>query len=284
MTTTPDAPANSSNDSQSIVSMRSASFGYGEHPIVSGVTLDVHAGEVVAILGPNGSGKSTLVKGLLGLNDHIGGEVALFGTPIERFRDHTRVGYVPQRHTLSSSVRATVTEIVAIGRLPHQGWLGRPDHEDRQIIAESLAIVGLDDRADVDVSTLSGGQQRRVLIARALAAHPDVLIMDEPTAGVDLASQEVLSHVLARLVRRGATMLIVTHELQAVSGVLTRIVQINGGQITFDGTPAHYAQSQSTPTPGHDGHHHHNDEEGPEDSAAAGPLDHVNHPPGGHGA
>src|SRR5664279_2494460 len=139
-----------------IVSLRSASFGYGDHPIVSGVTLDIDAGEVVAILGPNGSGKSTLVKGLLGLNNHIGGDVELFSTPIDRFRDHARVGYVPQRHTLSASVRATVTEVVAIGRLPHQGWLGRLNHQDRRIIQESLAVVGLDDRADVDVSTLSG--------------------------------------------------------------------------------------------------------------------------------
>jgi zinc transport system ATP-binding protein len=268
--------------SQAIVSLRSASFGYGEHPVVSGVTLDIHAGEVVAILGPNGSGKSTLVKGLLGLNDHVGGDVALFNTPIDRFREHARLGYVPQRHTLSASVRATVTEIVAIGRLPHQGWLGRTNHRDREIIAQSLAVVGLDDRADVDVSTLSGGQQRRVLIARALAAQPDVLIMDEPTAGVDLASQEVLSQVLARLVGRGATMLIVTHELQAVRGVLTRIVQLNGGKITFDGTPAVYGRSQGAPSADHDGHHH--DDELPTAFPAAGPIDHVSHLPGGHGA
>jgi zinc transport system ATP-binding protein len=281
----PDRDSNSpngSNGSQAILSLRSATFGYADRPIISGVTLDIHAGEVVAILGPNGSGKSTLIKGVLGLNDHLAGQVELFNTPIDRFRDHSRLGYVPQRHTLSASVRATVSEIVAIGRLPHQGWLGRPDHEDRRIILESLALVGLDDRADVDVSTLSGGQQRRVLIARALAAHPDILLMDEPTAGVDLASQQVLSQVLARLAARGTTMLIVTHELQAVRGVLTRIVTLNGGQITFDGTPTDYARSQGAPTSGHNGHH--DDENFPPESPAAGPLDHVHHLPGGHGA
>jgi zinc transport system ATP-binding protein len=270
-------------NAQAIVSLRSASFGYGDHAIVSGLTLDIHAGEVVAILGPNGSGKSTLIKGLLGLNEHIGGDVELFSTPIDRFRDHARVGYVPQRHTLSASVRATVTEVVAIGRLPHQGWLGRPNHQDRRIIQESLAVVGLDERANVDVSTLSGGQQRRVLIARALAANPDVLIMDEPTAGVDLASQEILSQVLARLVKRGVTMLIVTHELAAVHGVLTRIVQLNGGQITFDGNPGDYASSQGASTTAHDGHHHEDNQERPAGFTAAGPLDQVGHLPGGHG-
>ena len=108
-----------------VLSLRSAAFGYGERATVSDVTLDVQPGEVVALLGPNGSGKSTLVRGLLGLNDHLGGQVSMFGTPIDDFHEHARLGYVPQRHTLSASVRATVEEVVAIGRLPHQGWFGR---------------------------------------------------------------------------------------------------------------------------------------------------------------
>ncbi|NMM24488.1 MAG: metal ABC transporter ATP-binding protein [Phycicoccus sp.] len=264
--------------------MRSASFGYADRAVISNVTMDIHAGEVVAILGPNGSGKSTLVKGLLGLNNHLGGQVALFGTPIDRFHDHARLGYVPQRHTLSASVRATVAEIVAIGRLPHQSWLGRSNHEDRRIIKESLAVVGLDDRTTVDVSTLSGGQQRRVLIARALAAQPDVLIMDEPTAGIDLASQEILSEVLARLAARGTTMLIVTHELQALRRVLTRIIQINQGRVTFDGPPANNELSQASQGPDlddHDGHHHDEDDEIPRTWPTAGPLDRF---PGFHDA
>ncbi len=265
---------------QAIVSLRSASFGYADRAVVTEVTLDINAGEVVAILGPNGSGKSTLIKGLLGLNDHLGGQVALFGIPFDRFRDHARVGYVPQRHTLSASVRATAAEIVAIGRLPHQNWLGRANREDRRIIQESLALVGLTDRATVDVSTLSGGQQRRVLIARALAAQPDVLIMDEPTAGVDLASQEVLSQVLARLAGRGTTMLIVTHELQALRGVLTRVVELDGGRITFDGTTADHDRSQAALAAGHNGHHH-DDDAVLGASTATGPLDPI---PGGRRA
>jgi zinc transport system ATP-binding protein len=278
------------DSSPAIVSLQSASFGYADRAVVSGASLDIHAGEVVAILGPNGSGKSTLVKGLLGLNDHLGGEVALFGTPIDRFRGHARLGYVPQRHTLSTSVRATAAEIVAIGRLPHQSWLGRPNHEDRRVIKESLALVGLADRANVDVSTLSGGQQRRVLIARALAAQPDVLIMDEPTAGVDLANQEVLSQVLGRLAGHGATMLIVTHELRAVRGVLTRIIGLDGGRIIFDGTSAEHDQWHSDVAAAGDGHDldnhdgHHHDDESPPASKAAGPLDFVSHLRGGHGA
>ena len=127
------------------------------------------------------------------------------------------------------------------GRLPRIGWLGRLRATDRQIVARSLDVVGLADRAATEVSTLSGGQQRRVLIARALAGQPDVLIMDEPTAGVDAANQHVLADVLDRLVERDVTMVIVTHELGALERLLTRIVVVDGGRIRFDGTPERYA-------------------------------------------
>ncbi|HET8982633.1 MAG TPA: ATP-binding cassette domain-containing protein, partial [Pedococcus sp.] len=169
-----------------VIELQHASFGYADAVVVRDVTLSIAPGEVVALLGPNGSGKSTLVKGLLGLSEQLGGEARLFGVPREDFEDHPRLGYVPQRHTLSASVRATVEEIVAVGRLAHRRWwrpsLGAP--ADALIIRQCLEVVGLADRAEADVSTLSGGQQRRVLIARALAANPDVLVMDEPTAGV----------------------------------------------------------------------------------------------------
>lgn len=265
------APATEEHANAPIVSMRSASFGYADRTILSGVDLDIHAGEVVALLGANGSGKSTLVRGLLGLIDRVGGSVELFGTPIQSFHEHARLGYVPQRHTLSASVRATVSEIVAIGRLPHQSWLARTSRADREIISKALDLVGLEDRAREDVSTLSGGQQRRVLIARALAAQPDMLIMDEPTAGVDTASQEVLSDVLARLTAGGATMLIVTHELEALRDIVTRIVVVADGAIRFDGTPTAFAERQRRAALAHGGHHHDAEVEGEDDRVASTP-------------
>lgn len=238
-----------------LISLRSASFGYADRKVVDGVTLSQGPGEVIALLGPNGSGKTTLVKGLLGLSDHLGGDVSLFGTPLRDFRDKPRIGYVPQRHSLSASVRATVREIVGTGRLPLRPWWRPGTAADAAAVDEAMDAVGLRDREREDVAALSGGQQRRVLIARALAAQPDLLVMDEPTAGVDAANQRILADVLASLAARGTSMLIVTHELAALRDVVTRIVCMDGGHVDFDGSPRAYSSGHRGHEIG-DGHHH----------------------------
>ncbi|GAA4403562.1 metal ABC transporter ATP-binding protein [Fodinibacter luteus] len=256
-----------------LVRLRSAAFGYADRPVVSGVDLDVSAGEVVALLGPNGSGKSTLVRGILGLADRHAGEVELFGTPLDRFDEHTRIGYVPQRHSLSASVRATVTEIVEVGRLPHRPWWRPSSREDHAIVREAVADVGLGDRAHEEVASLSGGQQRRVLIARALAGRPEMLVMDEPTAGVDRTSQEALAVVLRRLADRGTSMVVVTHELEALEGLVTRIVCLDTGHVDFDGSPAAYAEHLVRHAVGSGHHHAHEDSPRHGHVIGAAPLD-----------
>jgi zinc transport system ATP-binding protein len=261
-----------------VIALRGAAFGYAGRPVAEDLTLTITPGEVVALLGPNGSGKSTLVRGLLGLNDHLAGTVELFGTPAARFTDRSRLGYVPQRHTLSGSVRSTVREVVATGRLSTRPWWRPSSSADRDAVLEALRTVGLGDRADADVATLSGGQQRRVLIARALAARPDMLVMDEPTAGVDAASQEVLAAVLRRLAGLGVTMLVVTHELAALRGIVDRIVVMSAGQLRYDGTPRGYAQQQRAEHLRghvHHDHQHHDDEHDdlPAGFLGAGPFD-----------
>lgn len=218
-----------------IIEVHGASFGYSDRVVVADVDLTVAAGETLAIVGGNGCGKSTLIKGLLGLNDQLGGEVVLFGEPASRFRQRHLLGYVPQRHTLSAAAAATVSEVVGTGRLPHHGlfsWLGR---RDREIIARSLDVVGLADAAKAEVDTLSGGQQRRVLIARALAGEPRALLMDEPTAGVDVANQKVLAEVFQRLAQGGTTLLVVTHDIEPMVGTLHRVIAMSAGTIWYDG-------------------------------------------------
>lgn len=224
-----------------VVAVRSAAFGYGDRTVVSDVDLTVRAGEVVALLGPNGSGKSTIVKGLLGLAEQRGGSVELFGSPVDHQPDRTRVGYVPQRHTLATSVTATTEEIVAIGRVAHVPWWApwrTWSAANRRAVSDAISVVGLTDHRRQDVATLSGGQQRRALIARALASEPELYLLDEPMAGVDVGNQRVLAAVLRRLVERGATLVVVTHELEAIEGLVTRAVVVRDGRVAYDGPPA----------------------------------------------
>jgi zinc transport system ATP-binding protein len=223
-----------------VVRMSDVSIGYGERTVVRHADLTVTDGEVVAILGPNGSGKTTLVRGLLGLATVQAGEVELHGRPLRTRQDRARVGYVPQRHTVGGSVPATVREVVASGRLPRVGWHGRLRSADRDVVERAIDAVDLGPLAGRDIAELSGGQQRRVLIARALAAEPQVLVMDEPTAGVDLGSQHALAHTVARLTERGVTMLIVTHEIGPLAGVVTRALVVHDGRITYDGPLSAY--------------------------------------------
>ena len=234
--------------STAAVRLRDAGIGYDDVPIVAHVDLTVRHGEAVAVLGSNGSGKTTLARGLLGLATVLGGDVEVLGAPVGRLRDRGRIGYVPQRHTVSGAVPATVREVVAVGRLARRGLYRRLGPADRVAVGEAVAAVGLADRMEEPVASLSGGQQRRVLVARALAAQPELLIMDEPTAGVDAASQQALAEVLARVSAAGTTLLVVTHETGPLAEVLTRAVVVDQGRISYDGPLAGAAT-------GHGDHH-----------------------------
>jgi len=261
-------------DATPVVMARLAAFGYAGRAVVSDLTFEVDPGEVLAVLGPNGSGKSTLVRGLLGLNEHLAGEVQVLGAPLTRRSDRSRLGYVPQRHTLSGSVRSTVREVVSTGRLPHRPWWRPATRRDTLLVDEALTTVDLADRARTDVATLSGGQQRRVLIARALVSEPALLIMDEPTAGVDHASQSGLVQVLRRLVDTGVTMLVVTHELTALQGVVDHIIEMDAGQVSFDGSRDGYASHlQAVTRHAHRGGDHHDEVDSRLHHLMRGPYD-----------
>jgi zinc transport system ATP-binding protein len=244
-----------------VVNVRNAAVAYAGREVLHGVSLDVGAGEVVAILGANGSGKSTLVRAVLGLVPLIDGRIELFGVPRNRFRDWARIDYVPQRMGAGGGVPATVGEVVASGRLARRGLFRPRRAADRAAVFAALSDVGLAGRIGDPVATLSGGQQQRTLIARALAAEPDLLILDEPTAGVDAASQEAFAATLARFRGRGGTSLLVAHELGPLEPLIDRAVVVHHGRIAHDGgvpVPAgHHAE------PGHDHVHPHAIEEKP---------------------
>ena len=263
MSVNPSARSAATQGVQPVVRMRSVTIGYGDQPVVHDADLTVTDGEVVAVLGANGSGKTTLVRGMLGLAEVMSGEVELCGRPLRHRRDRARIGYVPQRHTVGGAVPSTVREVVSSGRLPRLGLLGRLRATDRRCVQTAIDTVQLGSLAEADVAQLSGGQQRRVLIARALAAEPQVLVMDEPTAGVDRASQEALADTIRRLAARGVPMIVVTHEAGPLADVFTRAVVVADGRIASDGPIS------GLPAHADDGHHHADE---PDEAGSAGPA------------
>ena len=238
--------------SASVLRARDVSVELGGLPVLRGVDLTVRPGEVVALLGGNGSGKSTLVRALLGLVPLSRGSVELFGAPLRRFRTWGDVGYVPQR-SAAAPAGAKVREVVASGRLAHRRPFVPPRAADRAAVAAALAAVDLTDRAGDDLGVLSGGQQQRVLIARALATEPRLLVLDEPTAGVDLAHQEVLTQVLAELVAAGTAVLVVLHDIGSLAGLVDRGVVLREGRVALDG-PLAALEARLHPAAGHEHH------------------------------
>lgn len=217
-----------------LVCFDDVSIGYGEKVIVRNLSLKIHSGDVLALLGTNGSGKSTMIRGLLGLADLRSGLIDIFGEPAGR-HDRSRIGYVPQRNSASGPIPATVWEVVMTGRLARRTTFVRASKADRAAVHRAIELVGLADRAKAAVTELSGGQHRRVLIARALASEPDLLVLDEPTAGVDITQQYAFVAVLKELVAQGVTILVVTHELGPMLPIITRVAVLDEGRLHYEG-------------------------------------------------
>lgn len=232
--------------------LEDVSFAYRHgQPVLSGVSVTVAEGEFLAVAGPNGGGKTTLVRLALGLERPTAGSVRLFGEPAHRFSRRSTLGYLAQRSQLGTEAPATVREVVSAGRLAAGGLLGPLRRRDRAIVDDAVAEVGLAGLADTPLARLSGGQQQRAFIAKALAGEPGLLVLDEPTAGVDAESQETLARLLARLHRdRRVTTLYVSHEFGAVEHIVERLVLVRGG-ILFDGHP------RDLPAQWHDPSHAH---------------------------
>jgi zinc transport system ATP-binding protein len=233
-------------------------------PILRGIDLRVETGDFVALLGANGSGKSTLVRALTGLLPLTTGALHLYGEPLDHFDAWHRIGFVPQRAGATSGVPASVWEVVAAGRLTRRRLLRPLTRADRAAISDAIEVVGLTDKVRDGVSQLSGGQQQRTLIARALAGEPDLFFLDEPTAGVDLPNQLALTAALRQLKERGATIVLVAHELGPLRTLVDRAVVMRDGRIAYDG-PAlsdHQVHEAAFVEP-HAHHHPHQSEDHP---------------------
>ena len=220
-----------------VVEITNGSVAISGRPILRHIDVHIERGEFVAVMGANGSGKSTLIRSMTGLRKLVGGSVRLFGTDLADFRDWHRVGFVPQRATATGGVPVSVWEIVASGRLTRRRILRPLMKSDRAAIRDALEVVGLAERSRHGVATLSGGPQQRVLIARALAGEPELFFLDEPTAGVDLPNQQALADALSILKDRGATVVLVAHELGPMAPLVDRAIVMRDGRVAYDGAP-----------------------------------------------
>lgn len=197
-------------------------------------TFAVVEGERVAVVGPNGAGKSTLFKAIAGLLPPESGRIKVFGC--DPRRERVFIGYVPQREDVDLTFPVTVSDVVMMGRVAHIGWLRRPSRRDREVVRWALEQVGLTERANRPLGELSGGQVQRTFIARALAQEAPLLLMDEPFAGVDAASEEAILQLLDRLRERQVTVLLATHDLRMAAEWSDRVLLLNG-EVVAHGPP-----------------------------------------------
>lgn len=221
-----------------VFELENVSFSYNQDVAVfDQLNFSVRQGEFVAIVGPNGAGKSTLIKLCVGLLKTQGGQVRLFGEPVSRFGGWAKIGYVPQNPLKDRQFPVTVEEIVAMGRTALVGMGRGLRPEDKAGIDDALHLTGLSSYRHRMIGQLSGGQQQRAFVARALASRPEVLALDEPTAGVDASARDDLYSLLAEFNRgKGVTVAIVSHDVDAVSRYATQVADINHG-VSYYGEP-----------------------------------------------
>ncbi len=218
------------------VVVHNLSGGYGASPVLRDVSLEIPRGQFVGLVGPSGAGKTSLLKALLGGLPQASGQVVVDGHPVGPGTPPRGVGYVPQVQTVDWTFPVTVEDVVLMGRTRRMGPLPWPSRADRAAVDATLQRLGLGGLRRRHIRELSGGQQQRVFLARALIGEPEILILDEPTASVDVKTRDDILHLLAELNRQGITIILTTHELNAVAAHLPYVACVNGG-IVAQGSP-----------------------------------------------
>ena len=196
-----------------LVSFRDAALGYAHTPALTGLTLDVFGGQALALVGPNGGGKTTLMRGIVGGCQVLSGTVEV---------DSTRIGLVPQSADLDLTFPVSAAEVVTMGLIAEAGWGKRINADMRARVSAALERVNLSDRASHRFGTLSGGQRQRVLVARALVARPELVMMDEPFNGLDAPSRDIITRLIAELTEDGVGVVVSTHDLSLARDVCSR--------------------------------------------------------------
>ncbi|RSD27467.1 metal ABC transporter ATP-binding protein [Mesobacillus subterraneus] len=254
-----------------IVQVEDLYYRYDKENVLENINISIQKGSFLAIVGPNGSGKSTLLKLMLGLIKPQKGSISLFGQDISRFREQHKIGFVSQKaNSFNTGFPATVFEVVASGLTKKLGlfqFLRKSDHEK---IKQAIESVGMEQFLDRNIGELSGGQQQRVFIARALVSEPELLILDEPTVGVDAKNVNSFYEMLDSLNKeKGITLLLVTHDIGTISDKVTNVACLNKN-MHFHGSAEEFEQlkiNEVSEIYGHDvhvlthDHHHHHHEE-----------------------
>lgn len=221
---------------KNIIEVKDVSFSYGDTIVLKNITLTIHQGDYLGIIGPNGSGKSTLLKLMVGLLKPTSGEIKLFGHNLNNFKDWHKLGYVSQKAVnFDFLFPATVKEVVEMGRYGSKGLFKNLNKKDDEIVEKSLNQVEMWNFKDRLIGDLSGGQQQRVFIARALAAEPEVIFLDEPTVGVDAKTQEQFYTLLKKLnLELNLTLVMISHDLEVMTKETTELACINQSLIYHD--------------------------------------------------
>jgi len=208
-----------------VLEIHDLTVSYNSKPVLWSIDLTLPEGVLGGIIGPNGAGKSTLIKAIMGLLPMASGFVKVFDKPIDQVRQ--RISYVPQRESVDWDFPASVFDVVLMGRYGKLGLFKKPKAEDRDIAMSCLEKVGMSNYANRQISQLSGGQQQRVFLARALAQQADIYFMDEPFAGVDVATEAAIVELLKELRAEGKTVLVVHHDLQTVTEYFDWLIMLN---------------------------------------------------------
>ncbi|SDH48820.1 zinc transport system ATP-binding protein [Alteribacillus persepolensis] len=242
-----------SNQDDTVVQIDDVSFRYGSQMVLENISLSIKKGSFLGLVGPNGSGKSTLVKILLGLLKPTHGRVQVFDAPVAKFKSWEKIGYVSQKaNSFNAGFPVTVFEVVSMGLYGKVGLLKFLSRKHKKQIFESLERVGMSEYSSRNIGELSGGQQQRVFIARALVSNPDLLILDEPTVGVDTASVQQFYSLLSQLNReKNITLLLVTHDVGVMTKYVSDVACLNK-TLHFHGTSQDFENSDLSSLYGHD--------------------------------
>lgn len=238
-----------------LVEIKGISYNYGYGDVLRDVSFPIFNGDFLAIIGPNGSGKTTLIKIMLGLLKPVKGEVSIMGKPVEEFTDWRKIGYIPQKAIhIDSLFPVSVYEVVAMGVLSSKRF-PRPSREEEASISWALRQVGMEEHRNRRIGTLSAGQQQRVFIARSIAHRPKILVLDEPTTGVDAPTQEHFYDLLHRLnYDQRITIVMITHEIGIINRHVTRVACLNQ-KLVYHGTHQEFCRSEEFKKMLANGHH-----------------------------